>query len=315
MKTFTASALFEVHKDKLALEWVAGRSGAQRPVQSRGATDAPVGAWVGHLNLIHPNRIQVLGKAELAYLGGLGKNSHADAIKRLFAKQPAAVVVADGQAPGGELIAEAERSATPLFTTPLASHKIISHLHYQIANQLADKITLHGVFMEILGIGVLITGESGIGKSELALELINRGHRLVADDAPEFSRLAPDTLNGRCPSALREFLEVRGLGVLNIRAMFGDSAIKPSKNLRLILHLERMSDAELRGIDRLLGSRQSRTLLEVEIPQVTLPVAPGHNLAVLAEGAARNHILALGGYDAAEVFMARQRQLMEEDGT
>ncbi len=107
---------------------------------------------------------------------------------------------------------------------------------------------------------------------------------------------------------------MRGLGVLNIRAMFGDSAIKPSKNLRLIIHLERMSDEELRNIDRLQGSRQTRTLLEVEISQLTLPVAPGHNLAVLTEGAARNHILALGGYDAAEVFMARQRQLMEGGG-
>ncbi|MFQ5488077.1 MAG: HPr(Ser) kinase/phosphatase, partial [Gammaproteobacteria bacterium] len=126
--------------------------------------------------------------------------------------------------------------------------------------------------------------------------------------------LAPDTLNGRCPSALREFLEVRGLGVLNIRAMFGDSAIKPGKNLSLIIHLKRMSGEELRNIDRLQGSRQSCTLLEVDIPQVTLPVAPGHNLAVLAEGAARNHILALSGYDAAEVFMVRQRQLMEAGG-
>ncbi len=314
MEPFTASALFEVHEDKLALSWAAGRSGAQRPIQLQETKGSPFGAWVGHLNLIHPNRIQVLGKAELAYLGSLGKNSHADAIKQLFANKPAAVVIADRQPASEELLQQAERTRTPLFVSPLPSHKIISHLHYQIANQLADRLTVHGVFMEILGIGVLITGESGIGKSELALELINRGHRLVADDAPEFFRLAPDTLNGRCPSALREFLEVRGLGVLNIRAMFGDSAIKPSKNLRLIIHLERMSDEELRNIDRLQGSRQSRTLLEVEVPQVTLPVAPGHNLAVLAEGAARNHILALSGYDAAQVFIARQHQLMEDGG-
>ncbi|MFQ5488920.1 MAG: HPr(Ser) kinase/phosphatase, partial [Gammaproteobacteria bacterium] len=202
MDPFTSSALFEVHRDKLALSWVAGRGGAQRPIQLQEAKGSPFGAWVGHLNLIHPNRIQVLGEAELAYLCGLGKNSHADAIKQLFANKPAAVVIADQQSPGEELVQQAERTGTPLFVTPLPSHKIISHLHYQIANQLADKITQHGVFMEIQGIGVLIAGESGIGKSELALELINRGHRLVADDAPEFSRLAPDTLNGRCPSAL-----------------------------------------------------------------------------------------------------------------
>ncbi len=314
----TARTLFEVHRDKLGLRWVAGRQGEQRPVQlplpAQDAEGAPFGAWVGHLNLIHPNRIQVLGTAELRYLDGLGKNSHADAIKQLFASAPAAVVVADGEAVSEELEETAERTATPLFATPLPSHKIISHLHYQISNDLADKIILHGVFMEILGMGVLLTGESGIGKSELALELITRGHRLIADDAPEFSRTAPDRLTGRCPSALQEFLEVRGLGVLNIRAMFGDSAIKPSNDLRLIIHLQRMDDDALRRIDRLQGSRQTRTILDVEVPQVTLPVAPGHNLAVLAEGAARNHILALSGYDAAEEFMARQRRLMMEEG-
>ncbi|HFD92473.1 MAG TPA: HPr kinase/phosphorylase [Gammaproteobacteria bacterium] len=311
---FTADSLFRVHHHRLALRWTAGREGAQRQVQMGTDSGAPAGAWVGHLNLIHPNRVQVLGEAELRYLEALGKNSHADAIKQLFAGHPAAVIIADGQPVPREFTQQADDSATPLFATPLPAHKVVTHLHYYITHHLADKITLHGVFMEILGIGVLITGESGIGKSELALELINRGHRLVADDAPEFARIAPDTLNGRCPSALQEFLEVRGLGVLNIRAMFGDSAIKPSKNLRLIIHLERMDDEALRTIDRLQGSRQTRTVLEVEVPQVTLPVAPGHNLAVLAEGAARNHILALGGYDAAEVFMARQRELLEGGG-
>ncbi len=309
--SLTVSHLFKMLQERLVLTWVAGKEGWQRSVARQDGRLAPFGAWVGHLNLIHPNRIQVLGKAELRYLQGLGKNSHADAIRQLFADQPAAVIVTDAQAPPEVLLREAERTATPLFATPLPSHKIVNHLHYQISHQLADKVTVHGVFMEVLGIGVLITGESGIGKSELALELINRGHRLVADDAPEFARIAPDTLNGRCPSALREFLEVRGLGVLNIRAMFGDSVIKPSKNLRLILHLQRMNEDQLRAVDRLRGSRQSRTILEVEIPQITLPVAPGHNLAVLAEGAARNHILALGGYHAAADFMERQRRLLE----
>jgi len=314
----TAGALFKVHQHRLALTWVAAQAGQDRPLQAQDKSAAavlPLGAWIGHLNLIHPNRIQVLGASELHYLSALGKNSHQDALQQLFAKHPAAVIVADDAPLSEELRRQAEESATPLWTSPLQSHKIVNYLQYHISTHLADKITLHGVFMEILGMGVLITGESGIGKSELALELISRGHRLIADDSPEFFRNAPDILTGYCPVALREFLEVQGLGLLNIREMFGDSVVKPSKNLRLIIHLERMDSEALRAIDRLHGSRQLQVLLEVEIPQVTLPVAPGRNMAVLAEGAARNHILNLRGYDAAEVFVRQQRQLIDEVGS
>ncbi|HEY4731712.1 MAG TPA: HPr(Ser) kinase/phosphatase, partial [Gammaproteobacteria bacterium] len=148
--------------------------------------------------------------------------------------------------------------------------------------------------------------------SELALELITRGHRLIADDAPEFSRISPDALNGVCPSALSGFLEVRGLGILNIRSMFGDSAIKQNRNLRLIVHLQHMGDEELRKIDRLQGSRQSVTILEVEVPRIILPVAPGRNLAVLVEGAVRDHILHLKGYSAAQDFIDHQQRLISK---
>ncbi len=311
----TAGSLFREHQHKLALRWLAGQGGDSRTIHAGESETVGRGApWIGHLNLIHPNRIQVLGRAEMRYLDSLGKNSHDDAIQQLFANRPAFVVIADGCDASDDLLLSAEESRTPIFATNLPTHKIISHLQYHISGWLEDRITLHGVFMEILGMGVLITGESGIGKSELALELISRGHRLVADDAPEFYRIAPDILNGYCPNPLREFLEVRGLGILNIREMFGDSAVKPNKNLRLIIHLERMDDEALRRMDRLNGSKQMLTFLDVDIPQVTLPVAPGHNLAVLAEGATRNHILHQRGYDAAQVFIERQRLLMEEGG-
>lgn len=298
------------------MQWLAGRAGEDRHVRvsdSGVGTQSPTAALVGHLNLVHPNRIQVIGGTELNYLAGLGKNSYHDAIKQLFENEPAFIVIADDMEATGDIKQAAEDSGTPLFSSSLPGHKLINHMQYYLSYMLAEREIVHGVFMEVLGIGVLITGESGVGKSELALELISRGHRLIADDAPEFSRISPDTLNGICPLALSGFLEVRGLGILNIRSMFGDSAIKQNRHLRLIVHLEHMGDTELRGIDRLQGSRQSVTILEIEIPRIILPVAPGRNLAVLLEGAVRNHILQLKGYDAAQDFIALQQRFISEE--
>ena len=174
-----------------------------------------------------------------------------------------------------------------------------------------QKITVHGVFMEVMQLGVLLSGASGVGKSELALELLNRGHRLIADDAPEFLRLASGGVLGRCPEVLRDFLEVRGLGVLDIRAMFGDSVIAPQAELKLILHLKVMGGEQLAAVDRLRPSRDSVTILEKEVPRITLPVAPGRSLAILAETAVRSHLLSLAGYDAAAEFSGRQRQFLD----
>ena len=168
-------------------------------------------------------------------------------------------------------------------------------------------ITLHGVFMEVMQLGVLLSGASGAGKSELALELLNRGHRLIADDAPEFFRSVSGNVQGRSPESLRDFLEVRGLGVINIRAMFGDGAISPLAELKLVLHLQSMDGEQLAGVDRLRPSCDSVIILEQAVPRITLPVAPGRNLAILAETAVRNQLLALSGYDAAADFSRRQQ--------
>lgn len=313
----TVSTLYDDYRARLVLTWRAGRAGAGRPLQDphpAGARERPFDAGVGHLSLIHPNRIQVLGPAEMAYLEQLPAASRSDHLRRIFAAAPACLVVSDGLAVGEELSVPAEGAEVPLFSSPLPDYKIISHLQYYLSSALAERCTLHGVFMEVLGIGVLLTGRSGVGKSELALELISRNHRLIADDAPEFRRTAPDTLNGSCPAELSGFLEVRGLGVLDVRAMFGDSVIKPNKNLRLIIHLQQMGGEELAAIDRLQGSRQRQIILDVEVPQITLPVAPGHNLAVLVEGAVRNHILLLKGYNAAQAFCERQQRMILGEG-
>jgi HPr kinase/phosphorylase len=172
---------------------------------------------------------------------------------------------------------------------------------------LEEKVTLHGVFMEVIQQGVLLAGSSGVGKSELALELLNRGHRLIADDAPEFSRSPSGSVEGRSPEVLRDFLEVRGLGIINVRAMFGDMAVMPSAELNIILKLQLMSGEQLAAIDRLRASRDSVVVLDKQVPRITLPVAPGRNLAILVETAVRSHQLMSGGYDAAADFNRRQQ--------
>src|SRR5690606_6698591 len=190
---------------------------------------------------------------------------------------------------------------TPLWVSSKRGHELLTYLQYHLARALAHRETLHGVFMEVYSIGVLITGEAGAGKSELALELITRGHRLVADDAPEFTQIAPDVLDGTCPEMLQDMLEVRGLGILDIRAMFGDTAVKRNKYLRLIVHLLPFSPGmDPAGIDRLFGDVSHRAVLDLQVPQITIPVAPGRNLAVLVEAAVRSHILKSKGIDAAQ---------------
>lgn len=165
--------------------------------------------------------------------------------------------------------------------------------------------TLHGVFMSILDLGVLLMGPSGIGKSELALGLITRGHHLIADDCTKFTR-AQQKIIGCCPEVLQDFLEVRGLGILNIRTLFGDHAILPNKHLALIIHISHFTRPQLQRIDRLMGLHQIQDILGISVPKVTIPVTPGRNLAILIECAVRNHLLKQSGYDAGKEFIKRQ---------
>jgi len=304
----TIRALHDELLEKLGLEWISGEQHAENIISS--STDASADrSLVGQLNLINQHRIQILGRRELEYLDKLKKNSRKDAISLLFSGQSALVIIAKGLSAPEDLLQTAETSGTPVLSSRLSGQNTIKNLQYYLSNYFAEKVTLHGVFMEVMGTGVLITGESSIGKSELALELLTRGHRLIADDATEFARSAPDTLNGTCPEMLRDFLEVRGLGILNVRAMFGASSIKQNRNLRLIIVLQDMEDAI--KMDRLHGSKRMRSILDVDIPEITLPVGPGRNLAVLLETAVRNHILNTKGYDASQAFIERQKRRLE----
>ena len=214
----TLQTLFDDNRDALSLRWVAGAAGAQRtlPDLTTGTLAAP--DLVGHLNLIHPHRIHVLGEVEVAYMAQMEMARRAHFASELIAGLPLAMVVAeDGSAPD-DLIASMETAGIPVFSTPLGAAQVIDLLRIYLAKALAPHATSHGVFMDVLGMGVLISGDSGLGKSELALELISRGHGLVADDVVEIRRVgAPDTLEGRCPPLLQGLLEVRGLGLLDIK--------------------------------------------------------------------------------------------------
>lgn len=306
----SSSNIFQTHQKELGLKWVAGEQnqGELTEVDAR-LSDSSL---IGHLNLVRPNYIQVLADTELEYLNNLGKNSLQDTLQRLFDAKPLMVIIADSVIPPESLLEFSRQTGTPLITSSESSHKIVDHLHYYLSNQLTEKTVFHGVFMEVFGIGVLLTGPSGVGKSELALELLSRGHRLVADDAPEFRRTAPDTITGNCPSVLTDFIEVRGLGVLNIRAMYGNNAILDHKRLRLIVHLDTEPDSTGEPIERLDHTGRSRRILEVDIPEVRLPVAPGRDLAVIIETAVRNHVLYLNGYNAAQDFIERQQNLINQ---
>lgn len=266
---------------------------------------------VGYFNLIHSSQAQVLGNVELNYLHSLNEDDRDRAYQRLFRSDTVAIFFSDNLMPPLELKLLSDKYKTPIFCSTLSSTEVITQLRYFLSRELADKITLHGVFMEVSSLGVMLTGESGLGKSELALELVTRGHRLIADDAPEFMRIAPDIIMGSCPPLLRNFLEVRGLGVLNIRKMYGDSAIKFSKYLRLIIHLTAMNSIP-KSEDRLSTPQLTKNVLGLEIPVIRVPVAAGRNLAVMTEAAVRNHLLRLKGYNAADTFIRMQQDSIEQ---
>lgn len=310
---FSAESIIFNLTSKIKLEWVAGEEDPDRPLHEVKVSDHAT--LIGHLNLIHKNIIQVIGKTECDYMQNLDEDFRTKVLQQLFSGYTVAIIIADNLPAPDILIEYANKGHVPLLSCKTESNEVVDIARFYLHEMFSDKEVVHGVFLEVLGTGVLLTGESSVGKSELALELLSRGHRLIADDAPEFTRVGPEVLTGRSPGVLRDFMEVRGLGVLNIREMYGDNALKTNKYLRLIIHMERLTDEQLAEVDRLEGSRKMHSILGVDIPEILLPVAPGRNLAVLVEAAVRNHILRLSGYNATEKLMEIQQKAIDANQT
>ncbi|MFZ4480495.1 MAG: HPr(Ser) kinase/phosphatase [Rhodoferax sp.] len=306
----SANVLFEEFRNALKWEWVAGLGASERRFDEGAVRAARSGAdLVGHLNYIHPYRIQILGEREIAYLTNATPDDCARRISRIVTLEPPVLVLADGQSAPPALMSMCERAQIPMFAAQGSSAFVIDVLRAYLSKYFADRCTMHGVFMDILGLGVLITGESGLGKSELGLELISRGNGLVADDAVDLYRINQDTIEGRCPELLINLLEVRGIGLLDIRCIFGETAVRRKMRLKLIVHLVRRETLE-RDYERIPHEPLTQDVLGVPVRKVVIQVVAGRNIAVLVEAAVRNTILQLRGINTYQEFVERHRKAM-----
>ena len=310
----SADALFEEFRSTLKWEWVAGLGASERRFDEVAVQAARSGAdLVGYLNYIHPYRVQILGEREVAYLSSTTSGDCSRRIARIITLEPPVLILADGQTAPPALLSMCERAQIPMFATKDSPAFVIDVLRAYLSKHFADRISMHGVFMDILGLGVMITGESGLGKSELGLELISRGNGLVADDSVDLYRINQTTVEGRCPELLQNLLEVRGIGLLDIRAIFGETAVRRKMRLKMIVHLVRRETLE-REYERIPYEPLTQDVLGVPVRKVVIQVVAGRNIAVLVEAAVRNAILQLRGIDTYQDFVERHRQAMNANG-
>ena len=313
MKTaiISAETLFEANRPALRWEWIAGHAYSERRFDLEAVKDAQSAAdLVGYLNYIHPYRVQIVGRREVAYLSTASPEDQERRISRIVTLEPPVLVVADGEQAPDRLVAMCGRAGLPLFVTQEPAGHVIDVLRSYLTQHFAERITRHGVLMDILGLGVMLTGESGLGKSELGLELISRGHGLVADDAVDLYRVSRTAIEGRCPELLMNLLEVRGIGLLDIKAIFGETAVRRKMRLKLIVHLVRKETME-REFERMPYEPLYEEIMGVPIRKAVIAVDAGRNLAVLVEAAVRNTVLQLRGIDTYKEFIERHRRAME----
>ncbi|MBN2370542.1 MAG: HPr(Ser) kinase/phosphatase [Vicinamibacteria bacterium] len=290
----TVRDLLRGNNDRLLLRLLAGRNGLQRRV-TLSRIQRPGLALAGYTEYLRYGRVQILGGSEINYIATLDRGRRARAMDMLTQCQVSCFVVTKGQKPPAELLRRAESRRIPVFVTPLDSTPFIKQLSIYLERRLAPQVESHAVLMDVSGLGVLIIGESGIGKSECALDLVDRGHRLVADDVTTIQRTA-DGLIGFSPDLTRHHMELRGLGIINIKDIYGVSATRGSMRVELVVMLEKWETG--REYDRLGLKSEGYRIMGVELPLVRMPVAPGRNIAILIEVAARNQLLKNAGRNA-----------------
>jgi HPr kinase/phosphorylase len=310
--TITVGEFVARAPEGLPLQFIAGERGAGERLLRTPRIQKLGLALAGFPHYVHEGRVQIVGASELQFLGQLTSDERRAAIARLELEKISCVLVTKGLMPPAELVEAAEASVLPLIQTTLVSSVAITAVTEYLEEALAPRETRHGVYLDLYGLGVLIEGKSGVGKSECALDLIMRGHQLVADDLVEVRRRRPGQLVGYAPEPLREHMEIRGLGILNIRELFGVSAVSGPKQLGLNIRLERWEDAT--EVDRLGLEERTVDILGVGVPHFVLPVSPGRNLATLVETAVRVHLMRLRGYNAAESFVARHDAELLREG-
>jgi HPr kinase/phosphorylase len=307
----TVGALLETRPEGFGLpfELLAGAAGLDRRITSPYIQKTGL-ALAGFHEYLEPGRVLIFGESEIRYLESLETPARVNSLRLALTLDFPCVLITGGFTPPPEVVIEAERVKLPLLKTPVATPIAIAKLTSILEDWLAERTVMHSVLMDILGLGVLIVGESGIGKSECALDLIVRGHRLVADDTVDIRRRAESILIGTCPELTRHHMELRGLGVINIKDLFGIASTRSSKRVELVVQLERWDPS--REYERVGLDDELFEILGLRVPLIRMPVAPGRSIAILVEVAARNQLLRSRGHHAARELAARLERTLRE---
>ena len=293
--------------DEFQLESITANVDRERKVE-RNEVNRPGLALSGHFGYFEPARIQIIGVSEADYIEKIPAESRADVFDKFFSYDPVAVVVSTSLPVCPEMIASAERHGVPILRTSQKTSEFMAALIGSLSVKLAPRITRHGVLVEVYGEGILILGDSGVGKSETAIELVKRGHRLIADDAVEIKKVSAKTLVGSAPELIRHYVELRGIGIVDVKRIFGMGAVKDTEKIDLIINFEPWVQGKM--YDRFGLESEYTDIMGIKIPKMTIPVRPGRNLAVILEIAAMNNRQKKMGYDTAKEFNERLMNMM-----
>ncbi|WP_026672319.1 HPr(Ser) kinase/phosphatase [Alkalihalobacterium bogoriense] len=305
MAKVTANELIE----KFNLELISGEEGVYRPITTSDISRPGI-EMAGFFTYYPAKRLQLLGRTELTFFEQLNTHEKLDRMKNLCTYDTPGIIISRGLEVPKELVEASEENGVPILRSPASTTRLSSQLTNFLESQLAPMTAVHGVLVDIYGIGVLITGSSGVGKSETALDLVRRGHRLVADDSVEIRQEHEDTLIGRSPELIQHLLEIRGLGIINVMTLFGAGSIRPFKRIVLVINLELWD--QTKAYDRLGLEEETMKIIDVDVPKITVPVRPGRNLAVIIEVAAMNFRLKRLGMNAAQQFSDRLTDVIED---